>query len=214
MKTDNEWKQPGTNRSEGDRAAYLEVLGQLGIVNAGTIIGAVIKTAKNGQRIELSQSSIKAYDASENLIWSISNTGVWTINPGAITTDQGDPSSWPFRRYWDGGAFQGNLTNDGNWHDMDLSSYVTLGHKRIFFRYKAQRGSSINADSFYIRKKGSTNDVNQDGRYYGIGQTIAVTPGLDYGMLEVGMNSNYIVEYNINFLSLLDIAFVVTTSLP
>jgi hypothetical protein len=48
------------------------IAADLGIINAGTITGGTIRTAASGARVELSGSSLKSYDSSNNVLFDLS----------------------------------------------------------------------------------------------------------------------------------------------
>ena len=73
-----------------------------------------------------------------------------TIEIGDQYTDRGDPSSYDFQI--------GDLTEDGAWHDMDLSAIVPEGAKFVVMHF-ILTGNATALD-FALREKGNTNEIN------------------------------------------------------
>ena len=69
---------------------------------------------------------------------------------GGVLVDRGDPAIVDFS--------VGDLTTDGNWHDLDLSAIVPVGTKAVHLRIQAS--DDVPDRSFHLRKKGSSNNLN------------------------------------------------------
>jgi hypothetical protein len=98
---------------------------------------------------------------------------------GGSFTDRGDPSAFDFT--------QANLTTDGNWHDLDLSSIVPTGAKAVLLFVQVNDDDGNNYVAF--RKNGNTNSINISGAK---GITANQTNSFD---LTVPCDSNRIIEY-------------------
>lgn len=64
--------------------------------------------------------------------------------------DRGDPSTYDWT--------DADLTTDGTWRDLDLSSIVPAGAKAVLLRVQAK--DDVEQIILRFRKKGNTNDVN------------------------------------------------------
>lgn len=86
--------------------------------------------------------------ASENIAPENVEQGHMAV--GAVSADRGDPSSIDFN----------TLTDDGAWHDLDLSAIVPVGYRMVLLRFIG--GSTRSGAQFYVRKNGATNNINAD----------------------------------------------------
>ena len=71
----------------------------------------------------------------------------------AMYTDRGDPASYDFDK--------DDLTLDGDWHDLDLSSLVPAIARAVFIMGHVE-GNAVDW-KIEFRKKGNTNEINHGG---------------------------------------------------
>lgn len=69
---------------------------------------------------------------------------------GRMMYDRGDPESADF--------FAGDLTTDGNWHDLDLREIIPYGATAVYLRISIEDDAAGSVITF--RKKGNQNTVN------------------------------------------------------
>lgn len=100
--------------------------------------------------------------------------------------DRGDPSAADFD--------VGDLTADGNWHDMDLSSIAPAGCYLVLLRTSVASTSLSAPRPFDIRKKGNSNALNMAA---GLTQVTDATIS-DNNDHWVTPDSNRVVEYRLN----------------
>lgn len=73
---------------------------------------------------------------------------------GALNyVDRGDPAVEDFDR--------DDVTEDGNWHDLDLSSIVPANAVMVHIHVTIDGGTANSY--FYFRKNGNSNDINMGG---------------------------------------------------
>lgn len=74
----------------------------------------------------------------------------WVRGGGDTYTDRGDPAAWDFD--------VDDLTTDGTWRDLDLSSIVPAGATAVHLFVKI-RDDNIDR-VFLLKEKGNANDYN------------------------------------------------------
>lgn len=98
----------------------------------------------------------------------------------AVFVDRGDPAAVD----WD----QGDLTEDGTWNDLDLSSIVPAGAIAVLFTMVGIHATA--GQYFWMRENGNTNQVNVS-RFY------ATTSGAALAAdMIVACDANRVIEYN------------------
>lgn len=108
-----------------------------------------------------------------------------TLTDGSITTlhghfvDRGDPAAWDFA--------VGDLTTDGTWRDLDLSSIVPAGAKAVAIIVGIQDDAVGN--TLQLRKNGNSNAVNKSATYTFIANTTITMDCI------VACDSNRVIEY-------------------
>lgn len=94
--------------------------------------------------------------------------------------DRGDPSAFDF--------VVGDLTTDGNWHDLDLSSIIPVGAQSALLRVSVTDDAANSSIAF--RENGNSNVYND-----AIVST-QVSGVQIYGEIIVSCDSDGVVEYN------------------
>jgi len=93
--------------------------------------------------------------------------------------DRGDPASYDYAKE--------DLTIDGAWHDLNLSSIVPAGAKAVFIIGHVE-GADVDW-AIMFRKKGNTNEVNHGGM-----ETIRANVERHRSSI-VAMDSNRVIQY-------------------
>lgn len=101
--------------------------------------------------------------------------------PGLQCIDRGDIDTVDFSNI-------GNMTIDGNWHDMDWSSLVPAGTKYIDCMIQ-HTGPTV-SDNIRFRRKGNANLVNSA---FIINRTVNL---MEFEVVRIQLNSDRIAEYN------------------
>jgi len=116
------------------------------------IVGKEIIALPDGQPGQILQT-----DGNGNLSWaSVSDR---TNNSGWFYVDRGDPNNYDFRF---GYTPQNWIPiQDAQYHELDLSSIVPIGAKRVRLNFVLRATSSLR--TFVFRKKGQQNPYNVDG---------------------------------------------------
>ena len=81
----------------------------------------------------------------------------------------------------------GDLTIDGDWHDLDLSGIIPKNTKMVLLRVRAKEGTGLK--SFFFREKGIRNEPNT---------SVGITMGANifyYGSHHVAPNSEGNIQY-------------------
>lgn len=99
---------------------------------------------------------------------------------GTVFTDRGDPASVD----WD----ETDLTADGNWHDLNLSSVIPAGATAVLLRVRLE--ATVKTLSF--RENGNSSAVNVATLETGGGA------GIMRGDLLVAPDANGVIEYNLS----------------
>jgi hypothetical protein len=107
--------------------------------------------------------------------------------------DRGDPAAFDFA--------VGDLTTDGNWHDLDLSSIVPAGAVAVHLRVYAE--DDVLKMSVLFRKNGNSNTINA-GRVQTYNANARTTDDVI-----VALDSNRIIEYLASNVVWIDIKIVV-----
>lgn len=140
-----------------------------------TLGGLTITPSSNGKKFIVT-------DAAGVVMFSIdstSSTGEFSTTYGFFH-DRGDPAAYDFS--------DATLNNDGNWHDMDLSSIVPVDTKAVLLGVVI-RDNNVES-SIKFRKNGNTNVINiasietQAANVY------------NQGDLVVACDENRLIEYN------------------
>ena len=104
----------------------------------------------------------------------------WLNQQHDIFEDRGDPAAYDFQI--------GDLTTDGNWHDLDLSAFVPSGTKAVLLRINLQDDAA--SSRFRIRKNGNTLAYNSNDFYTQVANVF-------FGAVAfVPCDQNRIIEYN------------------
>lgn len=99
---------------------------------------------------------MKTEDVVKNIYNSLVEALLTILNPNgslkadSIFTDRGDPADWDYT--------QADLTTDGTWRDLDLSSIVPDGAKAVLL-YVELLDDSVGAH-IRFRKNGNSNSIN------------------------------------------------------
>jgi hypothetical protein len=111
--------------------------------------------------------------------------------------DRGDPSAVDYEET----GSKAVLNTDGNWHDLNLSTIVSDGAKKILLWVRVE--DNVAASAFNVRKNGNTNSYNSD--------TIStqVANVSNYGTLIVDCDTNRVIEYNGTNVAFVNISIVV-----
>lgn len=99
---------------------------------------------------------------------------------GTAFVDRGDPAAVD----WD----ETDLTADGAWHDLDLSSIVPAGAVCVMLRVRLE----ARVQSLHFRKNGNSNEINTTGVETGGGA------GIMHQDLFVAPDSNAVIEYKLS----------------
>jgi hypothetical protein len=128
-------------------ASYVQVGGAAADVNSGvtTISGGKI----TADSIDVGQLKADCITAEKIKAGEIEYTH---MGAGAVSADRGDPSGYDFTSF----------TQDGKWHDLDLSSIVPVGYRFVLLRCTFRAAAAGNF--FIMRKKG--NKYTQNAAYY------------------------------------------------
>lgn len=111
--------------------------------------------------------------------------------------DRGDPDVAD----WHETGAKDILNTDGNWHDLDCSSIVSVGAIAILFRLLIRDDAA--GSSFSLRKNGNSNIIVQQGV-----RTQVANVYMD-GCLVVACDANQVVEYNGSNLAFVDVQLTI-----
>jgi hypothetical protein len=114
-----------------------------------------------------------------------------TVKGGIITAvTAGSAANITLRENHAADFTETSFTQDGNWHDLDLSGILPAGTKMFWARVVLKVASGAASRNFYLRKNGNT----------GTSDVHAITTQIDNVQIQadvgpVGVDSSYIVEY-------------------
>ena len=118
------------------------------------------------------------------IYWDDSADQLKAIDNAVVTfafgyNDRGDPAAFDFD--------ETDLTLDGAWHDLDLSSIVPVGAKAVEFHMELNE--SHKGDGLRFRKNGNSNVINHS-------EIVApVAASVVHQDMVVGCDSNRVIEY-------------------
>jgi len=114
--------------------------------------------------------------------WLIDIIKDWIVAEGYLKSsyiDRGDPFITDFEA--------GDLTTDGQWHDLDLSAIVPAGAKAVVFRVYVMNTTAMS--DFRMRKNGNSNAKNTSELYTQVGNIVYTADMI------VSPDTNRIIEY-------------------
>ncbi|MGP3914296.1 hypothetical protein [Nonomuraea sp. 10N515B] len=139
-----------------------------GTVSANWLLGASIRTASSGQRVELNETGLHGYDSGNNELVTLSNTGSFTLRSAASGSRvQLDSAGL---RVFNGSTEIGNLSSAGSFTlrsaasgaRIDLSSASGLS----LFNSGGTQTVSLNTNGLFTLRSGATGariELDQNG---------------------------------------------------
>ena len=173
---------------EGDEALALlcDSSGNVGVgatpVTRFTVEGTLTlkeQAAADGDTAAYGQIWVKS-DA-PNTLWFTDDGGAdIQLGTGGTYVDRGDPAAWDW--------IDANLTTDGNWNDLDLSSIVPVGAKTVLLRVRIIDDATDKA--IQMRENGNSNGYN-------VAALVTLVANLSIeGNFIVGCDADRVIEYN------------------
>lgn len=178
-----------------DKYPYPDVTGLEN--NAPASYKAMFAAAVHKWRYDLTEAQKKVYNrrAVKGLRMSGYNLFMREAMKGLVEmyVDRGDPATVDF--------IKTDLTRDGAWHDLDLSSIVPAGAKAVLLRTRLK--SANPGDAIRYRENGNVNDINACGCESLRANVLRTRLGL------VAVDVNRVIEYNADNIAWTDLDIVV-----
>lgn len=168
---------------DGSGLSGIATASDIAIATTSAVVPYLSKSSATATYLQIGDAGDTTAASNETI------SGTWTFtNAGGILTDygfyhdRGDPEDYDFEL--------GDLTADGNWNDLDLSSIVPANAKavNIHVAYTA----NITARRILFRRNGNVNAF----AVAGVRNVVANIQ--QYGNLTVACDSNRFIEYNMS----------------
>lgn len=137
-----------------------------GTISADWIVGARIKTADTGQRVEMNTSGIQMYNSGNVLLTSLQTNGVWFLRSGTSGARIDISTVTGIQIYNSGGVRTGWLDIDGDFELRSAASGARIHLDATGFRAFNSGGTETvtisNAGSFTLRSGSSGSRIEID----------------------------------------------------